>query len=126
MGALAGCELIKPSDAADDAATEEANQQYENDTKHQFPDGTESEGRLKEVLQVKPDRRANQGSKQCSSAADRRLHHKLAGRVEGKCIGRHEGLQDAKQAAGKTGVGGSDHKCRQLVAMDIMTDRAGA
>src|SRR5579872_6000647 len=122
MGALAGCELIEPCDAADDAATEKADEQYENHAEHQFPDGTESECRLEEILQEKPYGRANQGSKQCSAAADRRLHHKLAGRVEGKCIGRHEG----EQAAGKTGVGGSDHECRQLVAMDVMTDRAGA
>ena len=59
-------------------------------------------------------------------AADRGLHHELAGRVEREGIGRHESLQHAEQAAGKSRIGGGDDEGGELVAVDVVADGGGA
>jgi hypothetical protein len=46
----------------------------------------------------------------------------LPGCIEGEGVGRHEGLQDAQQSAGKSRVGGGDDERRQFVAVDVVTD----
>src|SRR5262249_44155183 len=59
-------------------------------------------------------------------AADRRLHHKLARSVEREGVGRHKGLEDAKQSAGKSRVRGGNHECGKLVAVNVVTESRGA
>ena len=81
------------------------------------------ERRLQEVAQVEPDRGAEQRAEQRAGAADHRLHHQLAGGVEGEGVGRHVALQHAEQAAGETGIGRGDDERRQLVAADGVADR---
>ena len=79
---------------------------------------------MQEVAQEQPDRGAEQRAEQRADAADRGLHHQLAGGVEGEGVGRHEALQHAEQAAGEAGIGGGDDEGGQLVAADRVADRA--
>lgn len=98
---LAGGEAIEICNASDDAAAQEADQQHEHDTEHQLPGRSEPERGLQEILQEEPDRRADQRPEKRAPAADRGLHHQLAGGLEGERVGRHEGLEHTEQAAGK-------------------------
>ena len=117
---------IQVRDAADDAAAQEADQQHEDDAEHQLPRRAEIQRRLQEVLQEQPDGGADQRPEQRAAAADRGLHHELAGGLEGEGIRRHERLQHAEQPAGKTGIGGRDHEGGELVAVDVVADRGCA
>ena len=92
--------------------------------KHQLPGAAEPEHRLQEIAQIEPDRGAEQRAEQRADAADRGLHHQLAGGVEGERVGRHEALQHAEQPAGKAGIGRGDDERGQLVEADRMADRA--
>ena len=126
LGVLAGEIAVEVDKPADDAAAQEADQQHEDDAEHELPCRAEAERRLQEVLQKQPDGGADQRSEQRAAAADRGLHHELAGGVEHERVRRHEGLQHAEQAAGKAGIGGGDHEGGQLVAVDVVADRGGA
>ena len=77
-------------------------------------------------LQEQPDGGADQRPEQRAGAADRGLHHELAGGVEREGVGRHEALQHAEQAAGKAGIGGGDDEGGELVAVDVVADGGGA
>ena len=114
--------MIKILDAADDAAPQEDDQQHEHETEHQLPGSAQSERRLQEVLQEQPDGRAEQRTEQRRAAADRGLDDELARRVERERLGRHERLQHAQQAAGKTRIGCSDDEGGQLVSVDVMPE----
>ncbi len=80
----AGNPAVEVFETTDDAAAQEADQQHEDDAKHQFPRRAEPERRLQEVLQEQPDRRADQRAEQRAPAADRGLHHELTRGVEGE------------------------------------------
>ena len=71
-------ELPQRYEFADDAATQEHDQQNEHNAKHQLPSGAEMQCRLKEIAEVEPHSGADQRSEQGAGAADRSLHHKLA------------------------------------------------
>ena len=101
---------------------QEADQQHEDDAEHELPGGAEMKRGLQEIAEIEPDRGADQRAEQRAGAADRRLHHELPRGVEHEGVGRHEALHDAKQAAGKAGIGRRDDEGGQLVAVDVMTD----
>ena len=71
-------ELPQRYESADDAATQEHDQQNEHNAKHQLPGGAEMQRRLKEIAEIQPHGGANQRSEQGAGAADRSLHHELA------------------------------------------------
>ncbi len=71
-------DLPQRYESADDAATQEHDQQNEDDTKHQLPGGAKMQRRLQEIAEIEPHSGADQRSEQGAGAADRSLHHKLA------------------------------------------------
>ena len=60
LPALAGHEAVEIDQPADDAATEEADQQDEHDTEHELPGCSQPQRGLQEVLQKQPDCCADQ------------------------------------------------------------------
>ena len=119
-------ESEKIHDAADQAATQKADQQDEDQAQHQPPAGAKVQRILEEIAQIEPDGGAEQRPEQCAGAADRCLHDKLTRGVEGERVRRHEALHHAKQAAGKAGIGRGDDKGGELVAVDVVADGGGA